>query len=1026
MNFVDRLHLSSSFAKLGAALSVFTALLLIVTLVVPRFAFSANEVIPNVADKLADAGEAIAITDLTINGDGNDVLNVTLYVPRGSFAFGDTTGLTFVASSSETGNNLKFSGTRSALNAAFTTLEYTAPFVGGTYEIEVLIDEGDGSVYRHANGHVYKVVEVEGGITWTAAKEAAEEQTYPGSNGILNGYLATIADVDENDFVLARIDQDGWIGASDDSDLTLQYENLNEGDNEGEWFWVTGPEAGTKFWTGGLNGTTTPGQYANWNKVNPSNEPNNSGAGEDCAEMRFSSNGNGRWNDLSCSTTRPNYVVEFGEPGNEPIVKRETFNVTVAAPEFTPIEQCFTVTQPGLYGLVQNITGVEGDCIVIEANDVVIEGNGFSISGTVDNTGTAIKSNAALEDDRSNIEIRNVTINNFDTGVWTNKTANVEIDNITVTGSRMSLWVEGEQEDGLEFFDTVSVTNSTFRNNKGGISVDVMRNITISGNTIEDTEDIDEEHGRGVWVWYGENVVVNNNTVSTTSDDGIYLSDVHTAEITHNIISGAGGDGIDLSSYEGGSTNVTISHNQISDISDRGIEIEYVDGGLVEHNTISSYDNAIEIDDSGSFTVRNNSFTSTDDWVVYIKNTDSATLLENHIIGNEWVYVDAGNTSNIVFSQNGIGNSYFLLDETPAWEIFDIKDNNNNGYADVGADLPFADGLSYTAEGEVFSNKGQLQEWQDYRFNYEDGDAYLYDGNEATGFAMDSVGRVDIIYSFDEAPSSPNFNIVHNGGTSVVTIPTQCVVYSVWQEMYLVPVSIQVTPADGRIDIRCGEDYSEGMHIYDDFVEGITGLGSEITVYEAWLTYENGSSFSLWEGGSQDAHPATQVIISSGGNNGGGRSSGGTSGGRVGNRTTAANNSVSDFINQNRSLFIAAHNAGIVLPAALLAMLGLESNAKTPGLCAAYTFTRDLQFGDRGEDVRALQRFLNCSGFSLGTSGPGAAGEETEYFVERTRASVIRFQEAYRSDILTPIGLTSGTGIFSSYSRAKAHSLMAN
>ncbi len=97
----------------------------------------------------------------------------------------------------------------------------------------------------------------------------------------------------------------------------------------------------------------------------------------------------------------------------------------------------------------------------------------------------------------------------------------------------------------------------------------------------------------------------------------------------------------------------------------------------------------------------------------------------------------------------------------------------------------------------------------------------------------------------------------------------------------------------------------------------------------------------------------------------------------------------------------------------------------TPGLCPRYTFTHDLRFGDQGEDVRALQRFLNCAGFQLATSGPGAPGEETSYFVDRTRTSVIRFQEQYSTDILVPINAQQGTGIFAGYSRAKAHGLMA-
>jgi hypothetical protein len=79
-----------------------------------------------------------------------------------------------------------------------------------------------------------------------------------------------------------------------------------------------------------------------------------------------------------------------------------------------------------------------------------------------------------------------------------------------------------------------------------------------------------------------------------------------------------------------------------------------------------------------------------------------------------------------------------------------------------------------------------------------------------------------------------------------------------------------------------------------------------------------------------------------------------------------------------------------------------------------------LEFGAQGEDVRALQQFLNCEGFSLASSGSGSPGDETIYFVDRTRAALIRFQEAYADDVLAPIGATEGTGIFAYYSQKKA------
>jgi hypothetical protein len=92
--------------------------------------------------------------------------------------------------------------------------------------------------------------------------------------------------------------------------------------------------------------------------------------------------------------------------------------------------------------------------------------------------------------------------------------------------------------------------------------------------------------------------------------------------------------------------------------------------------------------------------------------------------------------------------------------------------------------------------------------------------------------------------------------------------------------------------------------------------------------------------------------------------------------------------------------------------------------CPAYRFTRTLRFGMTGEDVRALQRFLNCAGYSLGASGPGSAGNETTVFAQRTLASVNAFQSAYASQVLAPLELDAPTGIFARNSQTQAYALM--
>lgn len=81
-------------------------------------------------------------------------------------------------------------------------------------------------------------------------------------------------------------------------------------------------------------------------------------------------------------------------------------------------------------------------------------------------------------------------------------------------------------------------------------------------------------------------------------------------------------------------------------------------------------------------------------------------------------------------------------------------------------------------------------------------------------------------------------------------------------------------------------------------------------------------------------------------------------------------------------------------------------------------FPRDLHMGDMGEDVRALQIFLNTHGFPLTETGIGSPGAESDFFGDLTRGALIRFQEAHATDILAPLGLIKGTGYFGKSTRA--------
>ena len=76
------------------------------------------------------------------------------------------------------------------------------------------------------------------------------------------------------------------------------------------------------------------------------------------------------------------------------------------------------------------------------------------------------------------------------------------------------------------------------------------------------------------------------------------------------------------------------------------------------------------------------------------------------------------------------------------------------------------------------------------------------------------------------------------------------------------------------------------------------------------------------------------------------------------------------------------------------------------------SFTRDLQVGSVGDDVRALQKLLNGKGFTVALSGPGSPGNETGTFGNATKAALAKYQVS--------LGISPAAGYFGPKTRVAA------
>ena len=190
-----------------------------------------------------------------------------------------------------------------------TEFSSSSPSPSGTRQFSITVGEAN---FLPATSHYYEFV-ADPGISWTDAQIAASNRTYFG----LQGYLVTLTSQTEADFSGSQAQGVGWIGATDDA-------------VEGEWRWVTGPEAGTQFWSGGVGGTELT--FAFWNANEPNDYPNgpSTPGQENFAHITDPSvtSSLGSWNDLpnnggGGAYAAQGYVVEYGGMVGDP-----PFNIT--------------------------------------------------------------------------------------------------------------------------------------------------------------------------------------------------------------------------------------------------------------------------------------------------------------------------------------------------------------------------------------------------------------------------------------------------------------------------------------------------------------------------------------------------------------------------------------------------------------------------------------------------------------------------------------------------------------------------
>ena len=230
---------------------------------------------------IANSGTSLAGTTIS-DFDAEETLRLELTTNSGEITIQlGSSGALVAPGASLKGATVGVIGTQAQINSAISTATLSQNCIS-TRTITGKVNIGpDALAFNAANGHWYANV-ITAGISWDQAKIAAAAKTLPNSTG--RGYLANITSAPENTFINDNFSNTPFFGASD-------------AETEGDWFWMDGPEAGTKFFS---NGAPVGDSYVKWG----TNEPNNSG-NEDYGQLWSGDT----WNDIA---TQSAYLVEFG------------------------------------------------------------------------------------------------------------------------------------------------------------------------------------------------------------------------------------------------------------------------------------------------------------------------------------------------------------------------------------------------------------------------------------------------------------------------------------------------------------------------------------------------------------------------------------------------------------------------------------------------------------------------------------------------------------------------------------------
>jgi len=357
----------------------------------------------------------------------------------------------------------------------------------------------------------------------------------------------------------------------------------------------------------------------------------------------------------------------------------------------TAITDVYVINEPGTYYLNNSIICGDSNGIIINCSDAILDGRGFYLEGSSNYCGI-------FAGDVTNVTIKNITVQNFYTGIYLlnvnnsileNNTAKLNQDegiyldisaNNSITGN--SVYSNGNAYTDIAIYLANSANNSIIRNN---VSLNEGRGIGLwdSPNNVVLENNVSSNNNRGIWVYYSDNNAINGNTANSNYPEfGIYLENSANNALTNNTAN----ENEDFGIYLYYSDNNALTNNTANSNDYMGICIENSANNSINGNTANSNDETgIYLGGSNNNAITGNNANLNGNYGIYLYYSDNNALTNNTANENEdyGIYLDnsdyntiTGNNANLNYNGSGEGIDLAASD----YNILTANTVNENEY----------------------------------------------------------------------------------------------------------------------------------------------------------------------------------------------------------------------------------------------------------------------------------------------------------------------------------------------------------